>query len=39
VWRGERGVFQGRGFEQDATPAQVESLRAFDRDLRAALGG
>lgn len=38
IWRGEAGVFVGRGFELAASAEQVELLRAFDRDLRAALG-
>lgn len=38
VWRAESPVFVGRGFEHPASAEQVESLRAFDRDLRAALG-
>lgn len=37
VWQQERPVFQGRGFAHEATAEQVESLRAFDQDLRAAL--
>ncbi|MBM3758050.1 MAG: hypothetical protein FJW38_29240 [Acidobacteria bacterium] len=38
IWRGETAVFAGRGFEHPASADQVELLRAFDRDLRAALG-
>jgi hypothetical protein len=37
VWRGNDGWFVGKGFEQAATPAQVDEIRAFSADLRAAL--
>jgi hypothetical protein len=37
VWRGEQGVFSGRGFEVMATGEQVAAIRAFDRDLNEAL--
>jgi len=37
IWRGENGVFVGRGFEVPATPEQVVGIRAFDRDLNEAL--
>lgn len=37
VWRGERAFFVAKGFEQEAAPAQVEALRRFGADLRAAL--
>lgn len=37
LWRGEQGVFTGRGFELLATAEQVTAIRAFDRDLNEAL--
>ena len=37
VWRGNDGWFVGKGFEQPATAQQVEDIRAFAADLRAAL--
>lgn len=37
LWRGEKGVFVGRGFEVMATDEQVAAIRAFDRDLNEAL--
>jgi hypothetical protein len=37
LWRGERGVFVGRGFEVFASEEQVTAIRAFDRDLNEAL--
>jgi len=37
LWRGEQGVFVGRGFEVMATADQVAAIRAFDRDLNEAL--
>lgn len=37
LWRGEKGVFVGRGFEVMATDEQVTAIRAFDRDLNEAL--
>jgi hypothetical protein len=37
VWRDEAAFFVARGVENPATPEQIESLRAFDKDLRAAL--
>ena len=36
-WRGQEAFFVARGFEQRATVAEVEKLRAFDRDLKEAL--
>ena len=39
VWRGERGFFVARGFEQDAPAEDVEKLKQFSRDLKDALGG
>ncbi|MDX1979428.1 MAG: hypothetical protein SFV51_04105 [Bryobacteraceae bacterium] len=35
--RGERHVFVARGFEQEASPEQVEMLRQFAADLEASL--
>ena len=37
LWRGQRGVFVGRGFEAFATGEQVAAIRSFDRDLNEAL--
>ena len=37
VWRGDDGWFVGKGFEQPAAAAQVDEIRAFAADLRAAL--
>lgn len=37
VWRGNDGWFVGKGFEQAAAAAQVDDIRAFADDLRAAL--
>ena len=37
LWRGEQGVFVGRGFELFATAEQVAAIRSFDRDLNEAL--
>jgi len=37
VWRGAGAWFVSKGFEQPATAAQVEEIRRFDADLRAAL--
>jgi hypothetical protein len=37
VWRGNDGWFVGKGFEQPATAQQVDEIRAFAADLRAAL--
>jgi hypothetical protein len=39
VLRSERRVFVARGFEQEATDEQVESLRRFAADLAASLRG
>jgi hypothetical protein len=38
VWRNDESWFVARGFEQRASVEQVESLRAFQRDLQVALG-
>lgn len=37
VWRGGAPFFVARGFEQPAESVQVEALRQFDSDVRAAL--
>ena len=37
VWRDGSPYFQSKGFEQRAEPEQVEALRGFSRDLKAAL--
>jgi hypothetical protein len=37
VWRGNEGWFVGKGFERRASAQQVEEIRAFAADLRAAL--
>lgn len=37
LWRGDQSFFVGKGFEQPATPDQVQKLRAFSSDLAKAL--
>ncbi|HYM13378.1 MAG TPA: hypothetical protein VEU62_21750 [Bryobacterales bacterium] len=37
VWKAASPVFVGRGGERPASSEQVEALRRFDSDLRAAL--
>ena len=37
LWRHEQPFFVLKSFEEPATPLQVERLRAFQRDLEAAL--
>ena len=37
IRRGERSYFVAKNFEQEASPEQVESLRRFAADLKAAL--
>lgn len=37
LWRGDRGCFVARGFEQPASPEQVEKIRSFATDLAQAL--
>jgi hypothetical protein len=37
VWRGETAYFVGRGFEQQASAEDVEKLRSFAADLKAAI--
>jgi hypothetical protein len=39
VWRGDHAFFVSKGFEQIATPEQVQALRRFGSDLEEALGG
>jgi len=37
IWRGDQAFFVGKGFEQSASPEQVEKIRAFATDLANAL--
>ena len=37
VWRDERAFFVARGFEQEASPEEVEKLKQFSADLKFAL--
>jgi hypothetical protein len=37
IWRGDQAFFVGKGFEQPASPEQVQKIRAFGSDLAAAL--
>jgi 5-keto 4-deoxyuronate isomerase len=37
IWRGDQALFVGKGFQQAASPEQVEKIRAFASDLAAAL--
>ncbi len=37
VWRGEQAYFVARGFEQAASPEQVDRARQFGHDVQAAL--
>jgi hypothetical protein len=37
IWRGDRSFFSGKGFEQPASPEQVQKIRAFAADLANAL--
>ena len=37
IWRDDQAFFLGKGFEQPASPEQVQSIRAFASDLAAAL--
>lgn len=39
VWRGESAYFVSKSFEQEATTEDVERLRAFAADLKAAIEG
>ena len=38
LWRGEQAFFVAKGFEQAASPEQVQMIRCFAADLAAALG-
>ncbi len=37
IWRGNQAFFVAKGFEQAASPEQVDALRLFQSDLDAAL--
>jgi hypothetical protein len=37
IWRGDQAFFVGRGFEQPASPEEVQKIRSFATDLAAAL--
>ncbi len=37
IWRGDQAFFIGKGFEQPASPEQVQLIRAFTADLATAL--
>jgi hypothetical protein len=37
IWRGDQAFFVGKGFEQTASPEQVQKIRAFASDLAIAL--
>ncbi len=37
VWRTDQAFFVGKGFEQPATPEQVQKLRDFARELEQAI--
>jgi hypothetical protein len=37
IWRGDQAFFVGKGFEQPASPEQVQKLRAFGAELDNAL--
>jgi hypothetical protein len=37
IWRDDQAFFLGKGFEEPASPEQVQSIRAFASDLAAAL--
>jgi hypothetical protein len=37
IWRGDQAFFTGKGFEQPASPEQVQKIRAFASDLENAL--
>lgn len=39
ITRGSKSFFVARGFEQEATPAQIDSIRRFSADLKQALLG
>jgi hypothetical protein len=37
IWRGDQAFFACKGFEQPASPEQVQKIRAFAADLENAL--
>jgi hypothetical protein len=37
IWRGNQAFFVGKGFEQPASPEEVQKIRAFALDLANAL--
>jgi hypothetical protein len=37
IWRSDQAFFVGKGFEQPASPEQVELIRTFATDLANAL--
>ncbi len=37
IWRGDQAFFVGKGFEQPASPEQVQKIRVFASELAAAL--
>ena len=37
IWRGDQAFFVGKGFEQPASPEQVQKIRSFASDLANAL--
>jgi hypothetical protein len=37
IWRGDQAFFIGKGFEQPASPDEVQKIRAFASDLANAL--
>ena len=37
IWRGDQAFFVGKGFEQAASPEQVQLIRTFASDLASAL--
>lgn len=37
IWRGDQAFFVGKGFEQPASPEQVQKIRGFASDLASAL--
>lgn len=39
TWREDKPYFVAKGFEQPATAEQVDQIRRFEQDLRAALAG
>jgi hypothetical protein len=37
IWRGDQAFFAAKGFQQPATPEQVQQIRTFAADLARAL--